>query len=843
MRKLLIYNTLGKYLFLLINIFLMLSAPHSAAQTRQRTYEGVVLDGKTGEVLPFANVYIKGTLIGVTSDFDGAWKISIPVNTDSLSFNVMGYNNLSIPLSKLKFVGNIIEMYEQTLTLNEVTVSPDDAPKRLMRKVIAAKKRNDPSQYSRTSFEKYTRWEYSLNNISDRTKDKGILLGGTRDFMRMSADSSRYLPVYFSETISRNQTQKDPTKQLSTIIADETHGVDIFKQYEIGGFSSSLDTDVSFYDNTVKLLGTGFVSPIADNALNYYKYYITDSTTMGADSVKVYTVKYRPKTEGNLTFIGTMDIETKYFSIMRIDAELPKYTNINFVKKFNISSTFQLVGDSLPFYDTNNMEMHIDYMPVASSKKRLEVMCKMFNSQRDVELNGDNPIVLSSNSLSYETKKNKGYKHQDDEFWESNRHQELSDDDMQVLQSIDSINNVTTVKTFSRLVKLAMTGFYDLGRFELGPYTEMFNTNKIEGVHLGAGVRTSEEISEHWTVMGVLGYGFKNSRPTYQSGVSYKFETNTRRALDLSYYDRLVKIGENENILYLYENMLTTNETNVIAQLFKREEIDELMYEQKINLKYDHEWRTGLSSKLAVNHTWQYSPKYYPFTQNGDAIAHIERTELSLDTRYSYKEKFIDAGVQRIYMSTDYPIVHLTVAAGRIKVGDVESNYTRLHSTIKHGFFIGQTELQYAVEGGMIFGDAMPYTMLELPRGNKTYGFYRYDFNMMNYLEFVNDKYLYVYADYFLGGRLLNHIPRFSRIGLREVVGFKAMIGHFNDKHANALDLPEKLSGADGGYLELNAGIDNILRFFRIDAVWRVTNQNDSGAPKFGLRAQFNIKL
>ena len=105
----------------------MLSAPHSAAQTRQRTYEGVVLDGKTGEVLPFANVYIKGTLIGVTSDFDGAWKISIPVNTDSLSFNVMGYNNLSIPLSKLKFVGNIIEMYEQTLTLNEVTVSPDDA--------------------------------------------------------------------------------------------------------------------------------------------------------------------------------------------------------------------------------------------------------------------------------------------------------------------------------------------------------------------------------------------------------------------------------------------------------------------------------------------------------------------------------------------------------------------------------------------------------------------------------------------------------------------------------------------------------------------------------------------
>ncbi|MBP5419487.1 MAG: carboxypeptidase-like regulatory domain-containing protein [Bacteroidales bacterium] len=837
-------QTLSIAVYLRISILILLIHSLSIkAQVRQRTYEGVVIDGRTGESLPLANVYLKGTLIGVTSDFDGVWKISIPAKSDSLSFNVMGYADLSVPVSQLKLTGNLIEMYESSLSIAEVTVSPDDAPRRLMRRVIAAKKRNDPSQYERTSFEKYTRWEYALNNISDRLKNKGPLLSTTQDFMRVRDDSSRYLPVYFSETISRNETQKDPSKQRSTIIADQTHGVDIFKQYEIGGFSSSLDVDVSFYNNTVKLLGAGFVSPIADNALNYYKYYITDSTYVGPDSVKVYTVKYRPKTEGNLTFIGTMDIETKYYSIKRIDAEMPKYTNINFVKKFNITSTYQLVGDSLPFYDTNNMEMHIDYMPVASSKKRLEVMCKMFNSQRDVELNDLSPLSLSHRSLAYETQKSKGYKNQDSTFWNSNRHQVLSDEESQVVESIDSINNVKTVKAFSRMVKLAMTGYLDLGLFEIGPYTEMFNTNKIEGVHIGCGGRTSEEISENWTMMAVLGYGFKNSRPTYQGGVSYKFNTNMRRVVDLNYYDRLVKIGENENILYLYENMLTTNETNIVAQIFKREEIDELMYEQKLNLKYDHEWRTGLSSKLSANYTWQYSPKYYPFTQNGDDIFCVKRFEVSLDTRYSYKEKFIDAGVQRIYMSTDYPVVHFVVAAGRTNVGNEEGNYARVHTTLKHDVFFGQTELKYAVEGGMFFGDPMPYTMLEMPRGNKTYGLYNYDFNLMNYLEFVNDRYIYVYADYSLGGRLINLIPRASRIGLREVVGFKAMLGHFDDRHLLALDIPDKINGANGSYLELNAGIDNILRFFRVDAVWRVTDQNCSGAPKFGIRVQFNLKL
>ncbi len=816
------------------------SARVDAQKFAKRNIAGQIVDRDTEEPLPFSNIYIKGTTIGTVSDFDGLFMIEVPSGVDSLSFNVVGYHNMSIALKDLSDETNRVEMVSQTFALNEILVKPDDAPQRLLRNIIKNKGRNDPARYERTEYEKYTRWEYSLNNISDKTQSNW-LLKNAQGLMRLDEDSIRYLPVYFSETISKNETQKRPQKLKTTIIGDNTKGIDIIKQYEIGGFSSAMDTEISFYEDVVRMLGVGFVSPIADNALQYYQYFITDSC-YEADSTKVYTMKFRPKNEGDKAFIGTMDIETKYFSIKRIDATMPKYTNINFVKKLVINSTYQFVNDSLPFYGTDEMEMHVDYMPVNSEKKRLEIKCNMFNSMKDVVVTDLEPLELSAKALAFETLRETNYKNLDSTYWNANRHTQLSERDLEATNAIDSINNVGTVRTFNLLVKMGMTGFLDLGRFEIGPYTEMFNTNKIEDIHIGMGVRTSKEISEKWVFMGVLGLGVGNMRPTVQGSVGYKFTSPYRRAIELSYYDRLVKIGENENILYLYENMLTTSETNIIAQIFKREEIDELMYERKLKVKYDHEWITGISSKLSAEATWQISPKYYPFTVGGENIHHISRQELAIDTRFSFKEKYIDDGMQRVYMSTDFPIFHVTFAGGKTDVGSRHEPYARIHSTVKHSFYIGQTMLDYAVETGMIFG-TLPYSMLEIPRGNKTYGFYHYDFNMMNYLEFVNDKYLYMYVDYYLNGKIFHKIPRMNRLGLREVVGFKAMLGSLSDKHEEMLDLPEKVSGVNGGYIEFNAGVDNILRFFRVDFLWRVTNANESGAPKYGIRLQFNLKL
>lgn len=859
-----------RHLALLLAALFLLAASTSEAQTRgrgrkarttaarpvpaglDRRVAGVLLDSETGEPLPFSNVFVRATLVGTQTDFDGRFALTVPARYDTLRFSAMGYDDQFRVLSRLRpaaLDSLEIRMRPANIAIDEIVVTPDDAPRRLLKAVIANKRRNNPANHDRARYEKYTRWEYSLANISDRTAEKGLILRGAANLMRVSADdSTRYLPVYFSETLSENETQRDPLKSRTTVIADRTRGIDVFKQYEIGGFSNAMDNEVNFFDDVVKMLGVGFVSPIASDCFHYYDFFITDSVMVAGpiadptDSTKVYKVKFRPKNVGDKVFEGTMDVETRHFVPLRIQTAMPRGTNINFVKKLKISSSYQMVADSIPFFGTNEMEVHVDYMPVNSDKKRLEILCRMYNSQSRVVLDDLEPLELSKKALSVETRKAEGYKARDDDFWDERRHDDLTAEEQQANATIDSLNSVGSIKVFNLLARAAITGFVDVGKVEIGPIGEMFNTNKIEGVHLGAGLRTSKEISENWVVSGIVGYGFKNSRPTYGAGVGYRFHSPMRRTVELNYSDRLMKIGEDENILYLYENMLSTSETNIIAQLFKREEIDELYYNRKVRLRFDNEWLTGFQTRLQAFAQWQDSPPYYPFTQRGEPIDRVRQTEVSLDFRLSWREKFMDDGLQRMYLTTYHPVVHFTVAGGATRAGAERGSYVRLHSTVKHRFYIGQTKLDVAMEDGIYFG-TLPYSTLNIARGNKTYGFYRYDFNLMDYLEFVCDKYVYLHADYQLDGLLFHKLPAVYKLGLREVVGVKAMYGGLDGRHARMLDLPDGVGGPSRPYVELNAGIDNIFRFFRVDAVWRAVGDNRTGAPRWGLRAQFAIKL
>ena len=137
----------------------------------------------------------------------------------------------------------------------------------------------------------------------------------------------------------------------------------------------------------------------------------------------------------------------------------------------------------------------------------------------------------------------------------------------------------------------------------------------------------------------------------------------------------------------------------------------------------------------------------------------------------------------------------------------------------------------------------LPYTMLEIPRGNETYGYYRYDFNLINYLEFIHDQYVHTYADYHLNGFFFNRLPLLKRLGFREVVSAKAMIGSLNEKQLGGIDMPAGARSANGTYLEVGAGVENVLRFFRVEGIWRVAPKSIQGAPDFGIRILFEVKL
>lgn len=107
------------------------------------------------------------------------------------------------------------------------------------------------------------------------------------------------------------------------------------------------------------------------------------------------------------------------------------------------------------------------------------------------------------------------------------------------------------------------------------------------------------------------------------------------------------------------------------------------------------------------------------------------------------------------------------------------------------------------------------------------------------------DVYVGLYATYFFKGWILNRIPGINRLKLRGVVSFAGLYGGLTAKNNPYLegnvglyDFPNSATFDSNGkyvsgyvsspigklpYMEITAGLENILKFVRIDYVRRIT--------------------
>lgn len=824
----------------LILILLFLARQGHSQQTQ---VSGKVIDLETGAPIPYVNLMFQNTRIGTLSDSLGTFSLTSKLKVDSLGFSTVGYLSKTIKVQTGITKDLVVSLKPDLIKLSEVEVMPDDGPaRRMFKKIVDAKKENNPAKYNRYSYRKYTKWEYHLQNVGKKLIESRAFRNDQSVF-KSDIDSTKYLPIYFSEQLVYNEFQRNPLKQKSTVLADKTSGVGVLDDYEISGYTSALDIELNFYDNYINLFSQNFVSPLADNGWFYYKYFLADSTKL-PDSHKEYRIEFFPRRLGDKVFKGFFTVDSLNYSLLEIDGTLATTSYLNFLKSMRLKGNYQMVADSIPFFRRNQIDAIFNYVPLKNnpSKKPISLFFTQSSVIDSVSVHQKEEVKLSTNSGRYETVKMPDATERDKNYWENHRLEGLNEREKLVTATIDSVSNISAVRFANNLSSMVMTGYYDLGRWGFGPYTNVINTNKVEGLHLFAGARTSDEISTRYMLWGGLGYGFRNKKVNGIAGFGYKFPTTHRQLVKVSFDDKIVRAGENEKILFLYENSLSPTENNLISQIFKRDELDELFREQKLVSTYEFEWYPGLMNKLGANYTQHFSPEFYPFLRDGHLVSQVSAVEVSLDTRFSWQEKVIDDKFLRIYMATDYPIIHFSVAGGKVFYSGKENYYGRVFTTIEQFVRLGQTSINYALEGGMYFGK-LPYTMLDIPRGNETFGYYSYDFNMLNFMEYVHDKYFHAYLEYHLNGFVFNRLPLFKRIGLREVFSAKTMIGSLSDKHQQIVEFPVNVTPMSNPYIELGAGVENIFKLFRVEAIWRVSPQSTQGAPSFGLRAKFEIKL
>ncbi|MDR6966651.1 outer membrane receptor protein involved in Fe transport [Flavobacterium arsenatis] len=85
-----------KFKFLIITLFICFI---SFAQNKG-TVSGTITDKDlNNEVLPFANVMVKGTTIGVSTDMDGKYSLSVPAGNHVLEISFVGYETMEVPFT------------------------------------------------------------------------------------------------------------------------------------------------------------------------------------------------------------------------------------------------------------------------------------------------------------------------------------------------------------------------------------------------------------------------------------------------------------------------------------------------------------------------------------------------------------------------------------------------------------------------------------------------------------------------------------------------------------------------------------------------------------------------
>ena len=431
-----------------------------------------------------------------------------------------------------------------------------------------------------------------------------------------------------------------------------------------------------------------------------------------------------------------------------------------------------------------------------------------------------------------------GANDKDDVYWEEQRPEHLSANELRVYDMVDTIQEIPAFKTYVDIVTLFVTGYKEMKYVDLGPYFTFFSFNPIEGVRLRLGGRTNADFSTKVELSGYAAYGFRDEQIKYEGATRLFLSDSPRQILNASHRKDLEQLGQSAN---------AWRTDNILSSVFRRTPNNQLNAFEEYKLGYEIEYFPGLSSKLEFNRRDIWSVGAIPFqrelaggTQN---VNRISTAELRFTTRIAIDEKFISGDLDRVSLGTKNPVIRAEAAFG-IKGflgGDYE--YQRVSINIQDGIAfnpIGQSDITFEV--GKIWG-RLPFPLLQLYSGNETYFYDAYAFNLMNFYEFVGDEWATLFWVHHFNGLLFNKVPLFRKLKWREVASLRGAIGNLSDRHRGEMVFPEGLYSLSRPYFEGGVGVENILKIFRVDALWRLSYLNHPDVVPFGVRVTFQIEF
>ncbi|MCX6271373.1 MAG: DUF5686 family protein [Bacteroidetes bacterium] len=810
-----------------VSILILLSMVSNAQVTK---IMGKVTDSETKQPVPFVNIVFRNSTIGTQTNFEGEYSLETKNITDSLLASFIGYIRQARKVQKGKFQTINFELVPANVLLKEVVIVPGENPAEvILRKIIKNKKNNDREKLDYYQYEAYTKIQFDANNITDKFKNRKIFKPFQFIFENLDTSTingKAYLPIFLSETVSDVFFRNSPKTNIEVIKASKVSGI---KNQSISQFLGDIIQNVNIYDNYIQIFQKNFVSPVANFGLMYYKYYLVDSTFIG--NQWCYKIMYKPRRPQELTFTGDFWVHDTTWGVKKVDMKIAQDANINFINDLVVNQEYEYVDNHQWMLSKDYVVA--DFNVVEEAKTTMGFYGRKSTSYNQYVFNKPQPDAFYASPINIIV--NDDALDKEDSYWKTARHDSLTRDEKTIYHMIDTLKSLPAFKTYVDVVKMVTTGYYIKNYFEWGPYMSFLSFNRLEGGRLRVGGRTSNDFSKKIMLSGHLAYGIQDVTFKYGLGALYMLKKNPRRALSLDFKYDIEQLGQSQ---------FAFREDFLLAALFRRQPSDKLSMVEEYKGYYEHEWFNGLMNRITFAHRSILSVGNSKFLVENSATHQlvsqttINTTEVGLVTRIAYKERFVMGEFERNSLGAKYPILQINYTYGIPHTLKSDYEFHKVQLTLEHWFNIGAFGFsKYIIEAGRIWGN-VPFPLLKLHEGNETFSFDEYAFNSMNYYEFVSDRYVSAYYTHHFDGLFLNRVPLLRKLKWREVAWVKGLVGEMRDSTmvSSLAKFPDNLYLLHKPYFEAGAGVENILKVLRIDAVWRLSYLDHPKISKFGIR-------
>ncbi len=822
---------------------------------------GYIIDDATGDSIPYASAIYKGHGVAVASNINGRY--SIPRHEGwVLTFSAVGYTSKDISITASTKQTLNVRLKPDTKMLKEVTVKSkkqrysrkNNPAVELMKKVVEHKKQTDLDNRDFYQYNKYQKITLAINDITKEKLEspKFKKMPWLKDQVEeCSYNKKLILPVSVDETVTQKIYRKKPHDEKNIIKGQSSTGInDLLQTGDI--LTTTLKdvfTDVNIYDDQVRLLQYPFTSPIGKDAIAFYRFYIED--TVYVDRDKCFHLHFLPNNQQDFGFRGDLYIlADSSYQVKRCELTIPKRSDVNFVENLQVIQEFTQLPDSTWVLSLDDM---IAELKVASFLQRAIVI----RTTRLSDYAFDELPKQLFKGKAREVKEADAMM-RDEAFWDKYRQVHLTKSESKMDAFVHNLEQIKGFKYIIFGVKAFVENFVETGnpsKVDIGPINTMLTSNSVDGLRTRISAQSTANLNKHWFFSGYYAHGFDSKKEYYKADIIYSF--NKKEYLPREFPKRTLTFSTTYDVCSPSDKFLRTDKDNVFTS-FKWTNVDKMMFynRQELSFEREEDWgfKTTLGIKLEENEACG-DMRFTPLSMMQDGVnplmqpsVKIRTTELRAELRFAPGETFINTKQRRLKINLDAPVFTISHTLGikNLFGGDYSYNYTEA-SIYKRFWMKSWGKIDCYLRGGIQW-EKVPFPLLCMPATNLSYIIQDQTFQMINNMEFLNDRFASAEISWDLNGKIFNRIPLLKKLKWREYIAVKCLWGELSDKNNPFLQQNEGspllmafpstsfVMDSKTPYVELSLGVHNIFKLLHVEYVRRLNYLDLPTAQRDGVR-------